>query len=132
MTRNLESRKAELKLEDKLGKIQTVTKETTKENEAGYTCEVCNCVMKDSQTYLDHINGKKRKKKRQNIHHQLIKNKFIYDSLINYEVEKYKIKMEKLSVILKSSFMISFLNMEGNEKLMKEFIISFSLNIPFY
>ena len=27
---------------------------------SGYYCEVCECSLKDSVAYLDHINGKKR------------------------------------------------------------------------
>jgi len=26
--------------------------------QAGYYCSVCECVLRDSQSYLDHINGK--------------------------------------------------------------------------
>jgi hypothetical protein len=27
----------------------------------GFFCEVCMCLLKDSASYLDHINGKKRR-----------------------------------------------------------------------
>lgn len=26
--------------------------------QAGYYCSVCDCILRDSQSYLDHINGK--------------------------------------------------------------------------
>lgn len=26
--------------------------------QAGYYCNVCDCILRDSQSYLDHINGK--------------------------------------------------------------------------
>ncbi|GAW83796.1 hypothetical protein, conserved [Plasmodium gonderi] len=54
----LEERKEILSLDKNLGKVQIITQKTTKEEQGGYYCKICDCVLKDSQTYLDHINGK--------------------------------------------------------------------------
>ncbi|EUD64906.1 hypothetical protein C922_04750 [Plasmodium inui San Antonio 1] len=54
----LEGRKEVLSLEKNLGKVQIVTEKTIKQEQGGYYCKICDCVLKDSQTYLDHINGK--------------------------------------------------------------------------
>ncbi|SBT50142.1 zinc finger protein, putative [Plasmodium ovale wallikeri] len=54
----LEERKEIISLEKNLGKVQIVTPKTVKEEQGGYYCKICDCVLKDSQTYLDHINGK--------------------------------------------------------------------------
>ncbi|ANQ11114.1 Uncharacterized protein PCOAH_00052460 [Plasmodium coatneyi] len=54
----LEGRKEILTLEKNLGKVQIVTEKTVKQEQGGYYCKICDCVLKDSQTYLDHINGK--------------------------------------------------------------------------
>jgi hypothetical protein len=37
---------------------QVVGLNTPLNQQAGYYCNVCDCVLRDSQTYLSHINGK--------------------------------------------------------------------------
>lgn len=39
---------------------QVVTSQTAPHQQGGYWCDVCQCLLKDSMAYLDHINGKKR------------------------------------------------------------------------
>jgi len=60
--KNLETRKDELQLESRVGKASMVNRETAKEQQGGFFCKACDCLMKDSQAYLDHINGKKHNK----------------------------------------------------------------------
>jgi U4/U6.U5 tri-snRNP component SNU23 len=57
----LKHRDYEVDLESRLGKTQVVTPIAPLSQQAGYYCKVCECVVKDSANYLDHINGKKRK-----------------------------------------------------------------------
>jgi U4/U6.U5 tri-snRNP component SNU23 len=58
----LQARKGPIDLESKVGKTQVINPTTTAGNAAaGFWCEVCTCLLKDSTSYLDHINGKKRK-----------------------------------------------------------------------
>ena len=59
----LKSREHSLDLDSKLGKTQVVTPSEIETGSAapGWWCEVCKCLLKDSTSYLDHINGKKRK-----------------------------------------------------------------------
>lgn len=45
-------------LDSRLGK--TVMVAGARDAASGYHCKVCDCVLKDSKTYLDHINGRKR------------------------------------------------------------------------
>ncbi|CEM33047.1 unnamed protein product [Vitrella brassicaformis CCMP3155] len=46
-------------LEERVGKTQVVTQFTPKQQQGGYWCSVCECLIKDSQAYLDHVNGKR-------------------------------------------------------------------------
>ena len=41
----------------------TISKTTAIEDSGGFYCEVCECNLKDSISYLDHINGKNHQKK---------------------------------------------------------------------
>ncbi|KAF4723234.1 zinc finger, matrin-type 2 [Perkinsus olseni] len=45
-------------LEKDLGRRKLITERTVKKHQGGYWCEVCECLLKDSQSYLDHLNGR--------------------------------------------------------------------------
>mmetsp|Transcript_35451 Transcript_35451/g.90736 ORF Transcript_35451/g.90736 Transcript_35451/m.90736 type:complete len:231 (-) Transcript_35451:50-742(-) len=55
---HLKQRSYRLDLAGRLGKTQIVTPNTPLNQQAGYYCNVCDCILRDSATYLDHINGK--------------------------------------------------------------------------
>merc|ERR1719198_1816314 len=48
-----------MNLEKNLGKSSTVTQHTIKPMQGGYWCSVCECLLKDSSTYLEHVNGRR-------------------------------------------------------------------------
>ncbi|GBG59414.1 hypothetical protein CBR_g38440 [Chara braunii] len=56
----LKPREHDVDLTSRLGKTQVVTQVAPLSQQAGFYCDVCECIVKDSANYLDHINGKKR------------------------------------------------------------------------
>lgn len=55
----LKSRQAPMGLDSDAGKQRIVTEAKTA---TGYHCDVCDCLLRDSASYLDHINGKKHQR----------------------------------------------------------------------
>ncbi|KAJ2489854.1 U4/U6.U5 snRNP associated protein [Coemansia sp. RSA 2050] len=54
----LQSRKQAVDLEGMVGKVQVVQASTAASGQPGFYCKVCDVTVKDSLSYLDHINGK--------------------------------------------------------------------------
>ncbi|GBF93690.1 hypothetical protein Rsub_06793 [Raphidocelis subcapitata] len=55
---NLKVRDYQIDLTSRVGRSQVIGLNTPLSQQAGYYCSVCDCVLRDSQSYLDHINGK--------------------------------------------------------------------------
>merc|ERR1739838_1253906 len=55
----LKQRSQDLELDRDLGKTRVVTAHTIKPMQGGYWCSVCECLLKDSSTYLEHVNGRR-------------------------------------------------------------------------
>ena len=50
-----------LQVEKNLLKRMVVTETTPLQQQGGWWCDVCECALKDSTSWLDHINGRRRK-----------------------------------------------------------------------
>mmetsp|Transcript_30686 Transcript_30686/g.64992 ORF Transcript_30686/g.64992 Transcript_30686/m.64992 type:complete len:245 (+) Transcript_30686:65-799(+) len=55
----LKQRTNDLELDKNLGKSQVVTEHTIKPMQGGYWCSVCECLIKDSAAWLEHVNGRR-------------------------------------------------------------------------
>eukprot|EP01053_Blabericola_migrator_P002973 Blabericola_migrator_1__2972@NODE_1859_length_3646_cov_357_337804_g1189_i0_p4_GENE_NODE_1859_length_3646_cov_357_337804_g1189_i0NODE_1859_length_3646_cov_357_337804_g1189_i0_p4_ORF_typecomplete_len140_score31_32zfC2H2_jaz/PF12171_8/1_6e05zfU1/PF06220_12/1_3e04zfU1/PF06220_12/0_00064zfmet/PF12874_7/1_1e04zfmet/PF12874_7/5e03zfmet/PF12874_7/0_0019CCDC84/PF14968_6/0_024_NODE_1859_length_3646_cov_357_337804_g1189_i07481167 len=56
---HLKERDYELNLEKTIGQQKVITATAHTSQQGGYWCSVCECLLKDSGSYLDHLNGKK-------------------------------------------------------------------------
>lgn len=59
----LSAREEQLNLETNLNKRSLITEATPSGAHGGYHCPTCECTLKDSEAYLDHINGKRHQRK---------------------------------------------------------------------
>jgi U4/U6.U5 tri-snRNP component SNU23 len=58
----LQARNYTIDLYEKVGKHTVVTGNSALKKRGGFYCDVCDCLLKDSITYMDHINGKNHQK----------------------------------------------------------------------
>lgn len=88
----LTARDYKVDLDSRLNRTSVIS-EGGKDGSGGYYCEVCDCVIKDSMNFLDHINGKKHI---QNMGMSMkLKKSTVEDVKARFEFLKEKKKQEK-------------------------------------
>ncbi len=60
---NLKARDYKLDFSSTIGKTTLVSATSSLAQRGGYYCDVCDVLLKDSKTYVDHINGRKHQQK---------------------------------------------------------------------
>ncbi|EDO06211.1 Zinc-finger double-stranded RNA-binding family protein [Babesia bovis T2Bo] len=56
---NLKRRKEFVDVTKDVGKVRVINALTHKSQQGGFYCKTCDCILKDSQAYMDHLNGRK-------------------------------------------------------------------------
>ncbi|GFE54568.1 zinc finger protein [Babesia ovis] len=56
---NLKRRQESVDVTKDVGKVRIINALTHKSQQGGFYCKVCDCLLKDSQAYMDHLNGRK-------------------------------------------------------------------------
>lgn len=65
----IQARKRVTGLTEQAGKSTIISSVKPISRQGGFFCELCNCILKDSSAYLDHINSPKRKGKSVRLQH---------------------------------------------------------------
>lgn len=55
----LKGRDCDLQIDKQVGKTMVISSTSHHSQTGGYYCKVCDCTVKDSISWLDHVNGKK-------------------------------------------------------------------------
>lgn len=57
-TESLKERESAISVDNIVNKRQLVTNASSKTQQGGFYCQVCDCLLRDSRAYYDHINGR--------------------------------------------------------------------------